>query len=53
MTIYWKAVKQYFTAVVFGFQFYPGCNLENSSILDLALSGVKGVIDTFYENVAQ
>ena len=43
MTIHWKAVEQYFTAVMFIFQFYPVCNFfENLSSLDLALSGVKG-----------
>ena len=26
MTIHWKAVKQYFTVVLFRFQFYPVCN---------------------------
>ena len=37
----WKVVEQYFTVVLFGFQFYP--NLENVSSLDLALSRVKGL----------
>ena len=36
MTIHWKAVEQYFTVVLFVI-------LENLSILDLALSGVKGL----------
>ena len=35
MTIYWKAVEQSFTQYV---------NLENLSVLDLELSGVKGFI---------
>ena len=26
MTIQWKAVKQYFTVVLFAFQLYPVCN---------------------------
>ena len=26
MTIHWKAVEQYFTVVLFVFQFYPVCN---------------------------
>ena len=26
MTIHWKAVKQYFTVVLFVFQFHPVCN---------------------------
>ena len=26
MTIHWKAVEQYFTVVMFVFQFYPVCN---------------------------
>ena len=28
MTIYWKAVEQYFTVVPFVFQFYPVCHFE-------------------------
>ena len=44
MTIRWKAVEQYFTIVLFVFfnvtQFVI---LENLSILDLALPGVKGL----------
>ena len=43
MTIDWKAVEQYFTMVLFGFQFQLVI-LENLSILDLALSGVKEFI---------
>ena len=26
MIIHWKAVQQYFTVVLFVFQFYPDCN---------------------------
>ena len=37
VTIHWKAVKQYFTMVLFAF------NLPMLSVLDLALSGVKGL----------
>ena len=43
MTIHWKAVEQYFTAVLF---FFPKfVILENLSVLDLALSGVKGLCE--------
>ena len=42
MTIRWKAVRQHFTVELFVFQFYPVYNLEHFSVLDLALSGVKG-----------
>ena len=28
VTIHWKAVEQYFTVVVVGFQFYPVCNFR-------------------------
>ena len=48
MTIHWKAVEQYVTVVVFVFQFYPVCKLENLSILDMALSGVKGFTEFFF-----
>ena len=37
MTIHWKAVEQYFSVVVFVI-------LENLSILDLTLLGVKGFL---------
>ena len=43
VTIHWKAVEQYFTVVLFVFQFYPVCNCE--TFISLTLSGVKGVID--------
>ena len=33
-----KAVGQYFAVVLFGFQFYPVCNLKNLSILEKSLS---------------
>ena len=36
MTIHWKAVEQYFNVA----WWFSICNLENVSILDLALSGV-------------
>ena len=42
MTIHCKTVEQYFTVVLFVFQFYPVCDLV--SVLDLALSRVKGLI---------
>ena len=40
MTIHWKAAEQYFTVVSF-FNFTQFAILETSSILHLALSGVK------------
>ena len=40
MTIHWKAVEEYFTVLLFVFQFVI---LENLSVLDLALSGAKGL----------
>ena len=41
MTIHWEAVEQHFTVVLVVHQF---CNiLENTTVLDLALSGVKGI----------
>ena len=43
MTIHWKDVEQYFTVVLFIFQFSQFVILENLSILDLTLSGVKGL----------
>ena len=42
VTIRWTAVKQCFTVVLF-FVFTQFVILENVSILDLALSGVKGL----------
>ena len=53
MTIHWKAIEQYFTVCFFDFtQFVI---LENLSILDLALSGVKGLIcrgqSCYYRNI--
>ena len=38
MTIHWKAVEQYFTVVLFGFNFPQFVILENLSVLDLALA---------------
>ena len=45
MTIYWKAVEQYFTVGLFVFQFYLVCNSGKFAPfnLDLALSGLKGL----------
>ena len=43
MIIRWKAVEQYCTVVLFVFNFTPFVILENVSVLDLALSGVKGL----------
>ena len=44
MTIHCKAVEQYFTVVLFVFQYYPVCNFGKFINLDLALSGMKGLI---------
>ena len=42
MTFHWKAVEQCFTVVMFVFQnFTQFVLVENVSILDLTLSGVK------------
>ena len=35
MTIHWKALEQYFAAVLFGFQFYPVCNFGKLIIFGL------------------
>ena len=49
MTIYWKAVEHYFTEVLglfvlfFFFSFTQFVILDNLSIWELALSGVKGL----------
>ena len=45
MAIHWNAVEQYVTVVlfVFFFNFTPFVILEKFSILDLALSGGKGL----------
>ena len=45
MTIHWKAVEQYFNVVLglFFFSFTQFVILDNLSIWDLALSGVKGL----------
>ena len=40
MTIYWKAVEQYFTVKLLIFQ------LIKCIILDTSLSGVKGLMDS-------
>ena len=42
MLIHWNVVEQYFTVVLFVFQFNPVCNFRKS-LLDLAPSGVKGL----------
>ena len=49
MTIHWKAVEHYFAVVLFVclfffFNFTQFVILENLSILDLALSGVKWLL---------
>ena len=41
MTIHWKAVEQYFTVVLFVFQFYPVCNFGKFIKFGLALSEVN------------
>ena len=47
MTIHWKALEQYFTVLLFVFtQFVI---LENLSVLDLALSGMKGLSEHAFE----
>ena len=38
-----ETVEQFFTMVLSVFEFYLVCNLDNLSILDLALPGVKGL----------
>ena len=43
MTIHWTAVEQYFTVVLFVFNFTQFVMLENLSIMDLPLSEVKGL----------
>ena len=43
MTIHWKAVTQYVTVMLFVSQFFKFLILGNLTILDLALSGVKGL----------
>ena len=47
MTIHWKAIEQYFTVVLF-FNFTQFVILQNLSILDLALSRVKGLTIVCY-----
>ena len=42
MTLHWKVVLQYFTVMLLFFNFTQFVILEKLSILDLALSGVKG-----------
>ena len=44
-------IEQYLTVVLFVFQLYPVCNFKKIlSILDLALSGVKGLKKTYSNN---
>ena len=43
VTIHWKAIEKYFIGVLFAFNFTKFVFLENLSILDLALPGVKGL----------
>ena len=43
MTIHWKADEQYFTVVLCALNFPLIVILVNLSILDLALSGIKGL----------
>ena len=39
MTIHWKVVEQYFTVVLFVFQFYPVCNV--GKFINFGLGTVK------------
>ena len=41
VTIHWKAVEQYFTVVLFVFQFYSVCSF--GKLINVALPRVKGV----------
>ena len=50
MTIHFKAVEQYFPVELF-FNFIQFEFLENLSVLDLALSGVKGLDDSYKRSV--
>ena len=42
MTIQWEAVEQYFTVMLFVFQFCPVCNFENFVNFGLRSERVKG-----------
>ena len=45
MTIHWEAVEQYITVVLFVFSTLSSLEfVENLSVLDLALSGVGGLL---------
>ena len=39
MTFHWKAVEQYFTVMLFVFQFYPVCNF--AKFIEFRLGTVK------------
>ena len=41
MNIRWKAVEQYFTVVLFVFQFYPVCNFQSGKFIDFGLGAVR------------
>ena len=43
VTIHWKAVEQYFTVALFGFQFYSLCQLETFINFGLGTVGSEGV----------
>ena len=55
MTIHWKDVERYFTVVLglFFFSFTQFVILDNLSIWDLALSGVKGLNTLIKVNTEQ
>ena len=40
MTIHWKAIEQYFTVVLFVFQFFPVCNF--GKFASFGLGSVRG-----------
>ena len=52
MTTHWKAVEQYFTVVLFGFQFYAGVILEkfiNFVLRTIRMKGLKLTLPNFNE----
>ena len=52
MTIHWKDVEQFFTVVMFFFFNFPQLViLEKLLMLDLALSGLKGLKSQFFHSL--
>ena len=52
MTIHWKAVEQYFTLLLFVFQFYPLCNFGEFIKFGLAVVRNESVNNVrFYQNL--